>query len=381
MDILVLGGSFDPPHLGHLALLKEAIRYRRPKLVLAVPSFQTPLKGPACASPSQRLRMLKLLLSELPPTFRRLVRVDLFELRRRRKTYTYELLKDIRRRHPKAALHLAGGTDMLKNLRHWRRWEWIARNARLLVGKRSGFLTGIDSGGLELDWLPGLFPSISSTEVRRRIAAGEDASDEVPEAVLRFADRGGLYGRDVHRWLRSRLAKERYAHTLSVTRLADDLAGAWRLDVDRARTAALLHDAGRCMRPAALVQYVRRRRLKVPLGPLVARKAPLLLHPYVSADLARRRFGVRDAEVLGAIAKHTLGGPGLRPLEKVMYVADVASEDRNFPEAGAIRKLAYEDLDAALREAVRVKLAYVLASGGWLHPAGVQLWNEILTRG
>jgi nicotinate-nucleotide adenylyltransferase len=83
--------------------------------------------------------------------------------------------------------------------------------------------------------------------------------------------------------------------------------------------------------------------------------------------------------VLKAITNHTLGSPTMGPLEKILYVADVASEDRGFREAGAVRTLAYDDLDAALREAARVKLAYVIASGFWIHPTGVRFWNDLLT--
>lgn len=379
MEVLIFGGSFDPPHLGHLELLKEAVRHRRPDVVYLLPSHQTPLKGPASAPPGDRIRMIEAALGVLPPTFRERVRIDKFELLRKRKTYTFESVAEIRRRHPKADLFLLIGTDCLRSFKRWRRWQKVAKEAKLLVGKRSGFLTGLDPTGLHVEWLPGLFPSISSTEVRRRIAVGDDPSDEVPEAVLRYADKRGLYGRDMHRWLRSKLGRERYAHTLAVARLAQDLAGAYRLDVDAARTAGLLHDAGRSIPVSGLTAYVRRHRLRVPHKDETARRQPLLFHPFASAHLARVRFGVRDTQVLKAITHHTLGAVGMGPLEKVLYVADVASEDRSFREAGAVRTLAYEDIDAAMKEAARVKLSYVLASGFWIHPTGIRFWNELQT--
>jgi nicotinate-nucleotide adenylyltransferase len=286
---------------------------------------------------------------------------------------------ELRKRHPKANLYLLIGSDCLRSFKHWRRWQTIVKDAKLRVRKRSGFLTGIDTTGLRVEWLPGLFPSISSTEVRLRIAVGDDPSDEVPESVLRYADKRGLYGRDVHHWLRSNLGRERYAHTLAVAKLAQELAGVYRLDVDGARTAGLLHDAGRSIPVPALAAYARRHNLRVPHKGETVRRQPLLLHPFASAHIARTKFGVKDPLVLKAITHHTLGAAGMSPLEKVVYVADVASEDRGFREASAVRKLAYEDIDSALREAARVKLAYVIASGFWIHPTGVRFWNELQT--
>jgi nicotinate-nucleotide adenylyltransferase len=379
VDILLFGGSFDPPHLGHIELLKEAIRRRRPGLVYLVPSFQTPLKGPASASPADRLAMIRAALTLLPSSFRDKVRIDTFEFKRGKKTYTWELTEELRRRHPKDNLFLLVGTDCLRSFRHWRRWHKVQADAKLLVGKRSGFLTGIDATGLRLEWLPGLFPSISSTEVRRRIAVGDQPTDEVPEPVLKYADKRGLYGRDLHHWLRSSLGRTRYEHTLAVARLAQELAGVYRLDVDAARTAGLLHDAGRSIPVPSLPAYARRHGLRVPNWDETVRRQPLLIHPFASAHIARSRFGVKDPNVLKAITNHTLGSPTMGPLEKVLYVADVASEDRGFREAGAVRTLAYDDLDAALREAARVKLAYVIASGFWIHPTGVRFWNDLLT--
>jgi nicotinate-nucleotide adenylyltransferase len=379
MDVLLFGGSFDPPHLGHVELLKEAIRHRRPSVVYIVPSFQTPLKGPASAPPRDRLAMIRTALRELPPSFRDRVRVDTLELRRKKKTYTYELVAELRRRHPKDNLFLLVGTDCLRSFKHWRRWQTILKDAKLLAGKRSGFLTGIDATGLKLEWLPGLFPSISSTEVRRRIAVGDTPSDEVPDSVLRYADKRGLYGRDLHHWLRSSLGRVRYEHTLAVAKLAQELAGVYRLDIDAARTAGLLHDAGRSIPVPLLAAYARRHGLRVPHKEETVRRQPLLIHPFASAYIARSKFGVKDPNVLKAITNHTLGATGMGPLEKVLYVADVASEDRGFREAGAVRALAYDDIDAALREAARVKLAYVITSGFWIHPTGVRFWNELLT--
>ncbi|MEK7656931.1 MAG: hypothetical protein AAB412_04190, partial [Elusimicrobiota bacterium] len=91
---------------------------------------------------------------------------------------------------------------------------------------------------------------------------------------------------------------------------------------------------------------------------------------------AERRFGVSDPEVLSAIRKHTLGDLDMSPLDLLLYVADASSSDRDFPEVDSIRRAAKKGLEAGFHEALRVKLAYVLKEGGWIHPLGPRLWNQ-----
>ena len=380
MKILIFGGSFDPPHRGHLELLSAAVRRLNPDRVLAVPALHAPLKGAPSASAAERARMLSLALKGLPAAQRRKVRVLRYELERGRRTYSYELLRELRRRHPSAEFYFLAGSDSLQNFKRWRRWREILRGASLVIGRRPGFSAGPESEGLKLQWLPGLFPAVSSTQLRRRIAAGEAPRALLNPAVLRLIEREGLYGRGLQRWLKRSLSPERYLHTLAVAKLAESLAAAHGLSPDAARSAALLHDAGRSIDTAELAGYVRRHKLAVPLFAETARQAPILLHAYASAHLARTLFGVRDAEILKAVANHTLGAPRMGGLEKVVYVADASSEDRSYPGAAKIRKMAFKDLDRAFLAAARQKLSFALASGLWVHPRGIKLWNELSTK-
>ena len=78
---------------------------------------------------------------------------------------------------------------------------------------------------------------------------------------------------------------------------------------------------------------------------------------------------------INAIARHTLGAGAMSRLDKILYVADFSAPQRDFAAAARVRRLARRDLDAAFREVVRLKLFYVLKSGGALHPQTVRLWN------
>ena len=168
--------------------------------------------------------------------------------------------------------------------------------------------------------------------------------------------------------LRARLSANRWSHTLAVTRLARTLAEKHGLNPEQAALAGLLHDCGRGLRLEKMPAYAVKHRLPVPLKDQVIRKAPILLHAYISADLAKKKFGVSDPEVLAAIQDHTLGRPKMGPLSRLIFIADISSEDREFSEAKKIRSLAFKNLDKAFRLAVRTKRGYVLRNGGWVHP-------------
>jgi predicted HD superfamily hydrolase involved in NAD metabolism len=176
--------------------------------------------------------------------------------------------------------------------------------------------------------------------------------------------------------LKKALSPARFRHTLSVARLAARLARAHGQDPVRARRAGLLHDCAKEVPGARLAALVRRHRLPVPDRPFVFRHRRFnLFHAAVSAHVARQRYGIRDRAVLSAVAKHTLGDARMGPLDKILYIADFAAPERNFRAAARVRRLALQDLEAAFRETVRLKMGHVVASGQVLHPQTVDLWN------
>jgi predicted HD superfamily hydrolase involved in NAD metabolism len=165
---------------------------------------------------------------------------------------------------------------------------------------------------------------------------------------------------------RSRLSKARYEHTLRVADTAENLALAHGLDADRARLAALLHDAAREMGPEEFLKLADRWNLQVG-DP--ERQSPKLLHGPVAAGLARRELGIDDGEVLEAVMAHTTGRPGMGQLALVLYVADKIEPAREYPSVEHLRRLAREDLDGAALEALRRAMAHNEARGKATHPA------------
>lgn len=174
---------------------------------------------------------------------------------------------------------------------------------------------------------------------------------------------------------RSRLSMERYAHTLRVADTAEELARAHHLDENRARLAALLHDAARETGPEEYLRLADK--WEIPVGE-PERQSPKLLHGPVAAELARRELGIEDGEVLEAIRAHTTGKPGMGPIALVLFVADKIEPARDYPSVGRLRELAREDLHGAAAESLRRAIAHNEVRGRDTHPASLKTleWLE-----
>jgi len=378
MKTLVFGGSFDPPHRGHAALLRAAAGRVRPDRILVVPAYHALLKNAPCAPAAARAELARLgVVARLPARWRRIARVDMSEARAKRPVYTVETLSRLKALDPDGEFHFVCGQDAAASFGKWKDPARLKRLATWWYGPRPGAGAAAPA---HFRKLAGRFPDISSTELRSALALGKDCSDAVYPEVLAEARRHGLYSQDILDRLKKTLSPSRRAHTLNVASLAEALARRHGADAAKARLAGLLHDMGRRMPPPLMAEYARTRRLKVPELGLTAGLEPLLLHAHISEDLARREFGVADPEVLSAVRKHTLGDPEMGPLDKIVYVADACAFDRRHLGAAATRALAFADLDAAFARCVADKLAHALARGAWLHPLTVTLWNRLAAR-
>ncbi|MCK6481100.1 MAG: nicotinate (nicotinamide) nucleotide adenylyltransferase, partial [Planctomycetes bacterium] len=176
MRVGILGGSFDPVHLGHVALAEAARDRLALDRVLLVVARSQPLKpgGPA-AGGEDRLAMVRLAVEGRP----RLEASDL-ELRRPGPSYTVDTLRALRTALPPGAeLLLLLGADALAEMPRWREAAEVRRMASVVAGLRAG-APAPAGADLLLDAAP---PALSSTEIRRRAAGGEPLEGLVPPAV------------------------------------------------------------------------------------------------------------------------------------------------------------------------------------------------------
>lgn len=184
----VWGGTFDPPHLGHLVAASDAADALGLDVVLWVVSAAHPLKKGAVRTPAEvRLEMVRAAIAG-DPRFE----ASGLELEREGPSYTVDTLRELHGRRPGGELFFLTGADNLRDFPRWKEPAEIQRLARLVVLSRQG--EQVTPGGAY-----GALPvqvtrvDVSATEVRRRVAAGETIRYLVPDAVGALIRRHGLY--------------------------------------------------------------------------------------------------------------------------------------------------------------------------------------------
>lgn len=216
---------------------------------------------------------------------------------------------------------------------------------------------------------------VSSTELRMLL------SQNVPEAenllwcqVYGFILEKGLYGvkaaldRLTEGQLRavaySMMRAKRIPHVQGAESEAERLAKRWNANVEYARRAAILHD---CTKYFSVEEHLAVcRRFGVTLDE-IEQNAEKLLHAKTGAALARYVFGEPE-EVCAAICYHTTGKGNMSLLEKILYIADYMEPHRCFPGVDVLRRLAYEDLDGAVRRGCEMSIEEMAEKGRTVHP-------------
>ena len=162
------------------------------------------------------------------------------------------------------------------------------------------------------------------------------------------------------RLAKKRLSAKRYQHTLNVRRMAVKLAKRWGADPEKAALAALLHDTAKELPREEMLQILNDNAIKAENAQ--NRPSPVW-HGLCAAILAQTQWGVEDEEVLSAIRCHTTGKPGMSLLDEIVFLADMTSAERDYPEVDYLRKLEKKDIHQAMREALEMNLHWLEESG------------------
>jgi nicotinate-nucleotide adenylyltransferase len=183
----IFGGTFDPPHVGHLIVASDACDALELDRLLFVPAATPPHKpGRVVATPEQRLEMVRAAIAG-DPRFE----ADDLELRREGRSYSVDTLRAMHERHPGAELFFVLGADQLREFHTWREPDEVARLARIAAVAREG--DAIPPLPFEVTPVPITRIDVSSTDIRRRVKEGRSIRYVVPDGVAELVERYGLY--------------------------------------------------------------------------------------------------------------------------------------------------------------------------------------------
>jgi len=176
--------------------------------------------------------------------------------------------------------------------------------------------------------------------------------------------------------IEQRLSKARFAHVCGVSRTAVRMAARFGADQQEAEVAGLLHDYAREIPAAELVRIAEEHHL---IRDEIEYQVPVLLHGPVGAALIRDELGIDNPSILEAVRLHTLGDRGMKPLSKIIYIADLVEPGRKlFTGLEELRQAAEDNLDWALLLAFDESLRYCLQKFKLIHPQTIAAWNFLV---
>lgn len=369
MKIAIYGGTFNPPHRGHVESLQAVYEQAKPDRVLVIPASIPPHKELAAGSPDaeKRLELTRLAFKELP-----YAEVTDMELTRTGKSYTSDTVAELLRKYPDAELMLAMGTDMFLSFETWHEYRYLIDNVTMLVfARREGedekiFKYGeyLESKyGAKINYIMHDPLPISSSEIRRLLPR-RLGRELLPGAVFaRIVKNGDYAAKPDFPWLREQsyayLSPKRIPHVQGCEWEAVRLAKRWGESEEDAAEAGILHDITKKL--VLSEQLILSEKYGI-INDTYETANVKLLHAKTGAALARDLFNISD-RVYSAMRWHTTGKPDMTLLEKIIYMADYIEPNRDFPGVDKLRKLAYEDLDAAMVLGLKMSLEDIRSYG------------------
>ncbi|MCL2036358.1 MAG: nicotinate (nicotinamide) nucleotide adenylyltransferase [Oscillospiraceae bacterium] len=317
MKTIIFGGAFDPPHLGHINLVKSLRQRLKSERFIIIPTGNAPHKS----SETPFETRFKLAQAAFPDC--EVSDIEGKESNERsQKSYTVNTIAKLKQLYPESSFVLAIGSDMLLSFTDWKDYEQI----------------------------------LAECEV---VALSRDSSLEKHREYSKAAERLGIKLIDIpvtemsSRQIRALLSRKRYTHSINTAIICGELskiAGFNHEMSEKAYIAGLFHDIAKELPDEKLQKLISDGDFQLYEKEVAIVK---LWHSPAGAVYVRKEFGITDPEILSAIRFHTVGrdkAEDMSTLEKIVYVADKISYERDYEGLVQIRELAFSDIDSAYKE-------------------------------
>jgi nicotinate-nucleotide adenylyltransferase len=346
----IMGGTFDPIHIGHLVVANEVLNTYNLDKIIFVPAGKPPHKKGPYANCLHRY-----LMTNMATVSNEKFEVSDIEIKREGKSYTLETLEELMNRQENAELFFITGADAITELPNWHEPEKLLKLCKFIAVMRPGYDREYLEGKIEefkekynccIEILQAPMLQISSTDIRKRIKNNKVVKYLLPESVERYILKNNLYINDglddldlegIKTKLKSMIRPKLYEHSLRTMEEAENLAEYYNVDKEKAKIAALLHDCGKFKNESN----------------------DNLQHARLGAQIAEDKFNINDIDILNAIKHHTTGNENMSMLEKIIFLADKTEAGRNYKGIDKIRLLSYKDIDEAIIKSIEGTIDYI----------------------
>ncbi len=343
----IFGGAFNPPHNEHIQALSRAKQMLDLDGYIVIPSYYPPHKnGAEMVDFEHRVNMCKLAFpSEI---------VSTVERDNTQKSYAINTVRRLKIDYPSAELFYLIGGDSMADLFSWYMPEELLKEVSIVVYPREGRELDLEiaerkarSLGGNIINLPYIGQNISSSELRYLISLGVDVSEYIPQTVLDYVNETGFYRSELVEWLKGKLTKKTYDHSVRCAVWALELNRRIGLDPRLVFESAMLHD-------------VEKNSDGIDGVPSDAIGSPVA-HQFSGANTAERMG--HSEEVVSAIKYHTTAKPDMSKLEMLIYCADMTEKSRDFEGVEELRNKLRADLKEGFLACLKRTDEYLMEKG------------------
>lgn len=402
----IMGGTFDPIHIGHLTIAEEMRQALGLDAVVFMPTGNPVFKKDQQVTDAHdRLEMCRRAVAGNP-----YFDVSPMEIGREGYTFTVDTMRELREEYPdNVEFYFMVGSDSASTVGKWRGVAELSTLVHLAVAAgRPGSvqedeLRSIIEAAAPFDYhiVKTSVLAVSSSSLRERLASGDPCRYLIPDQVRAYIREHGLYdcapsfetaregggqpdgdvlSKAFYQARKSELKKrvnaKRFEHSLGVSEAAVMLAESYGVDRKKARLAGLLHDWDKGMDDDEARARVVELGMQDEVDPWVVENMPRVLHGYTAARALARDFPGIPTDILQAIDRHTTAAEDMAPLDMVLYIADAIEPGRTF---GRIDELRAQVGKATLEELYYQTYEYwtflLFERRAPLHPDTMRIWN------
>ena len=334
MKIGIFGGSFDPIHQSHIRVIEEALKQLKLDKILVVPTANNPWKDTTGANIEQRLEMLDLALGRY-----RSVEICRYEIDQdgSNKNYTIDTINYLKSIYPDDHLYFIMGMDQASLFHKWKDAKKISELVSLVVFERLGYQINDNLKKYNFTKLDLIASDDASSDIRN------GKLHALTPEVLKYIVANGIYLETI---VKTKMSKKRYIHTVSMAKIAKEIAESNGLDGMKAYVAGMLHDIAKEMPHDQALTLMKK------YFPEYLDKPEPIWHQWLSYLVAKDEYLVDDLEILQAIRHHTTASINMSKLDMCIYEADKYDPSRDYDSSQEIA-LCKKDVVAGFRACLK----------------------------